>query len=59
MSPMDLFKCNFTNLDVLTENYDLGFYAGYLARWPSLMNVVESRKGHIVGYSKLQKIDIV
>ncbi|KAL2007881.1 hypothetical protein VTN00DRAFT_7863 [Thermoascus crustaceus] len=50
MTPTDLFSLNLTNLDPLTENYDLGFYLNYLMRWPSLFSVVENRDGHIVGY---------
>ncbi|KAI9849595.1 MAG: hypothetical protein M1838_000105 [Thelocarpon superellum] len=48
--PLDLFKCNLTNLDSLTENYDIGFYLSYLARWPSLFTVVEGQRGEINAY---------
>ncbi|KAI9775441.1 MAG: hypothetical protein M1835_005824 [Candelina submexicana] len=48
--PDDLFKFNLTNLDTLTENYDLHFYFTYLAKWPSLFNVVEGPKGEINAY---------
>ncbi|KAI9800185.1 MAG: hypothetical protein M1825_004169 [Sarcosagium campestre] len=41
--PLDLFKFNLTNLDSLTETYDVGFYLTYLARWPDLFNVVEGQ----------------
>ena len=51
MTPTDLFSLNLTNLDALTENYDLHFYLNYLMKWPSLFNVVEDRNGQIVGYS--------
>lgn len=51
MSPTDLFSLNLTNLDPLTENYDLGFYLNYLMRWPSLFSVVQDRNEGIVGYS--------
>lgn len=51
LSPMDLFSLNLTNLDPLTENYDLGFYLNYLMRWPSLFSAVEDHSGSIVGYS--------
>lgn len=51
MRPCDLFSLNLTNLDPLTENYDLHFYLVYMIRWPSLFNVVEDRDGKIVGYS--------
>lgn len=51
MTPADLLSLNLTNLDPLTENYDLHFYLNYLMKWPSLFNVVEDRDGQIVGYS--------
>ena len=51
-SALDLFKFNLTNLDVLTENYDIKFYLSYLARWPTLFSAVESPEGNIMGYSK-------
>jgi N-terminal acetyltransferase B complex catalytic subunit len=51
MTPMDLFSLNLTNLDALTENYDIHFYLNYLMKWPSLFNVVEDRDGQIIGYS--------
>lgn len=51
MTPTDLFSLNQTNLDPLTENYDLGFYLNYLMRWPSLFSVVQDRREGIVGYS--------
>jgi N-terminal acetyltransferase B complex catalytic subunit len=51
MTPMDLFSLNLTNLDALTENYDLHFYLNYLMKWPSLFTVVEDREGQIIGYS--------
>ena len=50
--PLDLFKSNLTNLDSLTENYDISFYLTYLARWPSLFTVVEGQHGEIKAYSK-------
>jgi N-terminal acetyltransferase B complex catalytic subunit len=50
MSPDDLFALNLTNLDPLTENYDINFYLAYLMKWPSLCNTVEE-DGQIVGYS--------
>jgi N-terminal acetyltransferase B complex catalytic subunit len=51
MSPTDLFSLNLTNLDPLTENYDLGFYLNYLMRWPSLFSSVQDRREGIAGYS--------
>lgn len=53
MSPLDLLSMNRTNLDPLTENYDLGFYLNYLTRWPSLFSVIKDREAGVVGYSKL------
>ncbi|KAI9738125.1 MAG: N-terminal acetyltransferase [Claussenomyces sp. TS43310] len=47
---MDIFKFNSTNLDPLTETYDLSFYFTYLAKWPHLFNVAEGRDGTIDGY---------
>ncbi|KAI9756855.1 MAG: hypothetical protein M4579_003691 [Chaenotheca gracillima] len=47
---MDLFRFNLTNLDPLTETYDLSFYLNYLAKWPSMFNVVEGTSGEINGY---------
>lgn len=51
MTPEDLFSLNLTNLDPLTENYDLHFYLNYLMKWPSLFSVVEDQDGKIIGYS--------
>ena len=53
LNPTDLFSLNLTNLDPLTENYDLGFYLNYLMRWPSLFNAVEDRNEGTVGYSTI------
>lgn len=50
---MDVFKFNPTNLDPLTETYDLNFYLSYIARWPHLFNVAEGQDGTIDAYSKL------
>ncbi|EKD14635.1 uncharacterized protein L3040_000159 [Drepanopeziza brunnea f. sp. 'multigermtubi'] len=47
---MDVLKFNSTNLDPLTETYDLNFYFSYLARWPHLFNVAEGQDGTIDGY---------
>lgn len=52
--PTDLFKTNLTNLDTLTENYELRFYLEYLAKWPSLFNLVEGQNGEIAAYSMPQ-----
>lgn len=54
MSPLDLLNLNKTNLDPLTENYDLGFYLNYLNKWPSLFSTVKDRDAGIVGYSMHQ-----
>ncbi|KAG0646687.1 N-terminal acetyltransferase B complex catalytic subunit [Hyphodiscus hymeniophilus] len=47
---MDVFKFNPTNLDPLTETYDLNFYFTYLAQWPHLFNVAEGADGTIDAY---------
>lgn len=47
---LDVFKFNPTNLDPLTETYDLNFYFSYLARWPHLFNVALSPTGSIDAY---------
>ncbi|KAF8433417.1 acyl-CoA N-acyltransferase [Terfezia claveryi] len=49
-SALDLFTFNGTNLDVLTENYDIKFYLSYLARWPTVFTAVENPEGNIMGY---------
>ena len=48
---MDVFKFNPTNLDPLTETYDLNFYFTYLAQWPHLFKVAEGVDGTIDAYS--------
>lgn len=48
---LDLFRFNATNLDPLTENYDISFYLNYLARWPTYFCAMESARGRIMGYS--------
>ena len=48
---LDLFRLNPTNLDSLTENYDISFYLTYLAKWPSLFNVIEGPHGEVDAYS--------
>lgn len=48
---LDLFRFNATNLDPLTENYDISFYLNYLARWPTYFYAVENAGGRIMGYS--------
>ena len=42
---------NLTNLDPLTENYNIDFYLHYLIKWPSLFTVAENAQGNIIGYS--------
>ena len=44
---------NLTNLDPLTENYNIDFYMHYLINWPSLFTVAEDQHGNIIGYSTL------
>lgn len=50
--PQDLFEMSLTNLDPLTENYDMDFYLEYLTKWPSLFTVAEDQDGNIIGYSE-------
>lgn len=50
LRPQDLLHMNLTNLDPLTENYNLDFYYQYLVRWPSLFTVAEDQYGNITGY---------
>ncbi|KAF8545426.1 acyl-CoA N-acyltransferase [Trichophaea hybrida] len=47
---LDLFRFNATNLDPLTENYDISFYLNYLARWPTYFCAMENASGRIMGY---------
>ena len=48
--PQDLLKMNLTNLDPLTENYNIDYYLNYLMRWPELFTVAEDAQGNIVAY---------
>lgn len=50
--PQDLLEMNLTNLDPLTENYNIDFYLQYLTKWPSLFTVAEDQDGKIIGYSE-------
>lgn len=52
MAAMDLLKISSTNLDHLTETYNVGFYMEYLTKWPDLCRVIEGHDGKIEGYSK-------
>lgn len=49
--PTDLLKMNLTNLDPLTENYDVSFYFNYLAKWPGMFQVIEDWNAGIIAYS--------
>lgn len=53
--PQDLLNMNLTNLDPLTENYNIDFYMHYLNKWPTLFTVAEDQDGNITGYSELSK----
>ncbi|TQS36465.1 hypothetical protein Golomagni_03086 [Golovinomyces magnicellulatus] len=46
----DVFRFNPTNLDPLTETYDLNFYFSYLAQWPHLFTVASSPDETIDAY---------
>lgn len=50
MRMMDLLVVNNVNLDILTENFNLGFYGRYLAKWPEYCQVAISATGQIQGY---------
>ncbi|KAF2192756.1 n-acetyltransferas-like protein [Zopfia rhizophila CBS 207.26] len=54
MRPADLLKISSTNLDHLTETYNIGFYLEYLTKWPDLCRVIEGHDGKIEGYSKVE-----
>ena len=51
MRPSDLLHMNLTNLDPLTENYNIDYYMHYLAKWPTLCTVAEDQDRNIIGYS--------
>jgi N-terminal acetyltransferase B complex catalytic subunit len=51
MRPNDLLLISCTNLDHLTETYNIGFYMEYLTKWPELCQVIEGIDGNIEGYS--------
>jgi N-terminal acetyltransferase B complex catalytic subunit len=51
MRPADLLKISSTNLDHLTETYNIGFYLEYLSKWPDLCRVIEGVDEKIEGYS--------
>lgn len=51
MRPTDLLRITTTNLDPLTETYNIGFYLEYLTRWPELCQIIEGMNGEIEGYS--------
>lgn len=53
MRPDDLLHISSTNLDHLTETYNIGFYMEYLTKWPELCQVLEGIDGNIEGYSNL------
>ena len=59
LRPDDLFLMNLTNLDPLTENYNIDFYLHYLSKWPSLFTVAEDHQGNIIGYSKSCELSLV
>lgn len=50
-SPMDLLRMDKTNLDPLTENYDIAFYLTYMQKWPALFQVLEDKTDGLVAYS--------
>ncbi|KAF2022269.1 n-acetyltransferas-like protein [Aaosphaeria arxii CBS 175.79] len=54
MRPDDLWRITSTNLDYLTETYNISFYLEYLTKWPELCRIIEGPDGEIEGYSKLE-----
>ncbi|RMZ72195.1 N-acetyltransferase 5 [Pyrenophora seminiperda CCB06] len=50
MCPEDLLNITVTNLDHLTETYNIGFYLEYLTKWPELCQVIVDVHGNIEGY---------
>jgi N-terminal acetyltransferase B complex catalytic subunit len=46
----DLLKLNPVNLDVLTENYYLGYYLQYMCEWPSMFFKSTNPTGRCTGY---------
>ncbi|CAO2657286.1 Nn.00g034120.m01.CDS01 [Neocucurbitaria sp. VM-36] len=50
MRPNDLLRISSTNLDHLTETYNIGFYLEYLTKWPELCQIIEGIDGEIEGY---------
>jgi len=48
--PEDLLRFNNTNLDILTETYNLSFYYTYFSRWSEMCYVEEHPNGRIMGY---------
>jgi N-terminal acetyltransferase B complex catalytic subunit len=53
MRATDLLRITTTNLDHLTETYNISFYLEYLTKWPDLCRVIEGIDGQIEGYSTL------
>lgn len=51
--PLDLLNMDRTNLDPLTENYDVSFYFHYMAKWPGLFQVIEDWNDGIIAYSMI------
>lgn len=51
MTALDLLHFNPTNLDHLTETYNVSFYLEYFSKWPDLCRVIEGHDGQIEAYS--------
>ncbi|GMH82283.1 hypothetical protein TrVE_jg11833 [Triparma verrucosa] len=47
----DLLIFNTTNLDPLTETYNLQFYLDYMSTWPEYFEVAKSCEGRVMGYA--------
>ena len=46
----DLFRFSSTNLDHLTETYNMPFYLQYLGRWPDMCLAQENPSGKVMSY---------
>jgi N-terminal acetyltransferase B complex catalytic subunit len=46
----DLFRIGNINLDMYTENYQISFYLGYMAKWPEMTCIALSHTSTPMGY---------
>jgi N-terminal acetyltransferase B complex catalytic subunit len=59
MRASDLLRITTTNLDHLTETYNISFYLEYLTKWPDLCRVIEGIDGQIEGYSASPPLSLI